>query len=811
MQPTAVRSTLRKSQRHFLGLANLLRTRFRPRRDFGDDSWAAWVVCGPFGRDSCTGVDGRERRSRRSHLRRKNDNDDAIRVATARSCGDQIADCQRRYPSRRGERRTAQFTFLNQFADGPTDSLGYIQIPFIVGSVGPDGQIVVDEGPATSTDNVKVYTADGSYLERLGFNGVSNTISEPTFSAIGPDGTYYVTANLGGAVAVVGSDGTVQHDLPSPGGIIDPTGVAVSATGALYVADNSQILVYSTTYNGNTYPLLGSFGSEGTGPGEFGIAGIGAITLDSAGTNLYVTDESNHRVEVFSSGGSYESSIGDASGPGYLSQPYGVAVSGTGRVYVADMGVGIKVFSTGGTYLETVATTINGKPVSSITTVSVAPTGMVYAAGLVDGSYGAFRFFDPASWASGTNTFTNAGAGPTSVAVGSGQLLGTTLTLNATKGLVVGQTTSVNNGGSLVLAGGTLSTNSLLVDGAINGANFTMTGGALGASTITVSNGGVADFVGQPLSVALDGGVYVSDAGSQFKVEQGATFSATSLANSGQVLVGPNADFIVFNSSVNLGAVNLNDGELDVRGLLGNIFNATIQGAGTLSTTAGLSNGGIVAFNGQATVFGPVNNLASGSIEVSGSQSHIFSGNVGNSGTLTIDPGATATFQGGFYGLHGAAGTGTAIIMNSFAPSAGASANEMSFGGNLVLGHNNGTTMYLGGTAPGAGYDQVGVAGQLSLDGALQLVLIGGFMPQVGETFQLFNWGSEIGTFARADAADPARGVVVECVESVLARVRARFHPRRPQRRWHRQRPRYRHRGRWMVENRHGPERGRQQ
>ena len=68
--------------------------------------------------------------------------------------------------------------------------------------------------------------------------------------------------------------------------------------------------------------------------------------------------------------------------------------------------------------------------------------------------------------------------------VGAGQLLGTSLTLDGTKGLVVGQTTTVNNSGSLTLAGGSLSTSNLVVDGSIDSASFTMTGGTLTASTM---------------------------------------------------------------------------------------------------------------------------------------------------------------------------------------------------------------------------------------------------------------------------------------------------------------------------------------
>jgi hypothetical protein len=643
----------------------------------------------------------------------------------------------------------AQFTLLNQFANGAANSPGYLQYPIDVGNVGPDGQVLVDQGQLGTDGIVKAYSADGSFVQTLANGPVGSEVSfnQPGYSAIGADGTYYVSDFLHQTVVVAGTTGVANHYLPSVAAFSDPAGVAASAAGTLYVADKDHIDVYGTIFNGTSYPSLGSFGSAGSGAGQFGAFGIGAITLDSTGANLYVADGGNNRIDVFSSAGAYESSIGNLSGPGQLTFPTGVGVSGTGLVFVADDDPGIKVFSSGGAYQETVAATVNGQSFHAVS-VSVAPTGLVYIAGQFSGggSLGAFRYFDPASWASGTNTFTNPTTGPTSVAVGTGRLLGTNLTLDATKGLVVGQTTTVNNGGSLTLAGGTLNTGSLTVDGTASNANFTMTGGSLTTDAITVSNGGIADFVGQPLSVALGGTVSVADANSQFKVEQGATFSATGLTNHGQVTVGSNADFIVFNPVVNQATVNLNGGELDIRGLLGNAPGSTIQGTGTLNTSSGLSNSGSVQLTGQASIFGTVNNLATGgTIEVSGAQSHTFFGGVVNDGTFTIDAGSSAAFQGGYAGPNGTAGTGTATFAGGLSPGV---PTDMAFGGSVALQHANVTTLQLAGTTAGSGYDKIDVAGQLSFDGTL-LVALQSFTPQVGEVFHLFSWGSEVGTFSQ--------------------------------------------------------------
>ena len=60
------------------------------------------------------------------------------------------------------------------------------------------------------------------------------------------------------------------------------------------------------------------------------------------------------------------------------------------------------------------------------------------------------------------------------------------------------------------------------------------------------------------------------------------------------------------------------------------------------------------------------------------------------------------------------------------------------------------TTLNLAGTTPGTGFDKIDVAGQRAPHGTLSIVLQS-FTPQVGESFQIFTWGTETGTFAQFD------------------------------------------------------------
>jgi hypothetical protein len=67
--------------------------------------------------------------------------------------------------------------------------------------------------------------------------------------------------------------------------------------------------------------------------------------------------------------------------------------------------------------------------------------------------------------------------------------------------------------------------------------------------------------------------------------------------------------------------------------------------------------------------------------------------------------------------------------------------------GSLALGSGSQTNIELGGPSPGQ-YDQVDVAGQLTLGGTLNLILYNGFQPAAGDSFHIFDWGTLSGSFS---------------------------------------------------------------
>ena len=71
--------------------------------------------------------------------------------------------------------------------------------------------------------------------------------------------------------------------------------------------------------------------------------------------------------------------------------------------------------------------------------------------------------------------------------------------------------------------------------------------------------------------------------------------------------------------------------------------------------------------------------------------------------------------------------------------------------GNTALSPTSTLIMELGGSAAGIGYDQLQSSGALVFDGTLRVSLINGFTPTAGQSFNLFDWISQNGTFDTLD------------------------------------------------------------
>jgi uncharacterized protein (TIGR03437 family) len=130
-----------------------------------------------------------------------------------------------------------------------------------------------------------------------------------------------------------------------------PTGVAVDGAGNLYIADSANNRIRKvaaatgivTTVAGN-----GAFGYSGDGGSATSaqLRSPQGVAMDSAG-NLYITDSGNNRIRkvaaatgaittVAGTGSQGDSGDGGPAASAQFNYPWGVAVDGSGNVYIAD-------------------------------------------------------------------------------------------------------------------------------------------------------------------------------------------------------------------------------------------------------------------------------------------------------------------------------------------------------------------------------------------------------------------------------------------------------------------------------------------
>ena len=173
----------------------------------------------------------------------------------------------------------------------------------------------------------------------------------------------------------------------------------------------------------------------------------------------------------------------------------------------------------------------------------------------------------------------------------------------------------------------------------------------------------------------------------------------------------------------------------------------------TKSGTSRVTLNGANSFQGSMTVSGGTVRLNAAAASING-PSNISIGSVGSlvldNGTIAVSainnfPGGQFDFNGGLLKVVNFVGDLTNDGGN-FSP--GASPAASSIIGNYVQNPAGKLTMELGGTTPGTQYDKLSITGDATLNGALQVSLINGFAPQLGNQFELLLTAGDLdGTF----------------------------------------------------------------
>ena len=251
------------------------------------------------------------------------------------------------------------------------------------------------------------YSGDGGVA-------ASAQLSEPEGVAVDAAGNLYIadTANqrvrkvsVGGVITTVAGTGSAGYS--GDGGpansaqLHNPTGIAIDARGNLYIADEFNSVIREVSVAGTITTVAGNgisgFSGDGGPATSAQLSSPNGVAVDAVG-NLYIADTNNSRIRKLSAeriittiaGGSAFGYSGDGD-PAYdalLNSPSGVAVDGSGNLYIADTGNGqIRKISTAGVIstIPTALVTADAgtqviSPLIEATSVAVDAAGNLYIA-----------------------------------------------------------------------------------------------------------------------------------------------------------------------------------------------------------------------------------------------------------------------------------------------------------------------------------------------------------------------------------------------------------------------------------------------
>lgn len=134
---------------------------------------------------------------------------------------------------------------------------------------------------------------------------------------------------------IIGTAGT------EPGQFNSPRGIAFAPDGSFYVADSRNNRIQHFSADGMIVNAWGMFGDINSGNAPGGTFNEPWGIAVSADGSVFVSDTWNHRVQKFTKDGKFVTMwgvFGQAETPLALWGPRGIAIDPTGRVYVADTG-----------------------------------------------------------------------------------------------------------------------------------------------------------------------------------------------------------------------------------------------------------------------------------------------------------------------------------------------------------------------------------------------------------------------------------------------------------------------------------------
>jgi hypothetical protein len=275
--------------------------------------------------------------------------------------------------------------------------------------------------------------------------------------------------------------------------------------------------------------------------------------------------------------------------------------------------------------------------------------------------------------------------------------------------LTVGGTLTNNLGGSLVLygLGDTATVASLINNGTVdleNRSSLHVNGNVSNSGQLTTSYYGNGYGVGNTVSIA---GALTNSVSGTFALD-----ATSDVANVGYI---SNTGMVSLASGTNL-----------------NVTGGPHAGDNALP---GFLNNGVVDISSGATLFSPLTYTQTG-------------GQTTVDGTVRISGRGIINFAGG--SVYGNEGTIQGSITSNAAINIGDGpmvVGELAFVGNYTQGNNGSLTFDIAGPSSDQ-YDQLNVSGHAQLNGLMTVDLLHGYVPQIGNTFDIMNFGSSSGNFS---------------------------------------------------------------
>ncbi len=234
----------------------------------------------------------------------------------------------------------------------------------------------IASGTAPVSGNISTIAGNGT----AGFTGDGSAATNaemnfPSGMALDGSGNIYIADSLnlrvrkitGSNISTVAGNGVLSYS--GDGGAAtnaqmnSPQAAAVDSSGNLYIADTANNVVRKVTTDGVIHPFAGNgtagFGGDGGAATSAQLNGPRGLAADAAG-NVYISDTKNARVRKVTPAGTISTVAGNgtsgyggdggAAASAQLYTPVGLAVDGSGNLYIADFNNNrIRMVTPGGT------------------------------------------------------------------------------------------------------------------------------------------------------------------------------------------------------------------------------------------------------------------------------------------------------------------------------------------------------------------------------------------------------------------------------------------------------------------------------